>query len=105
MSWIRACAIDDVPDGEAVCVSVGSCPAIAVWNSGGEYIATADTCTHENASLAENGYLDDGAIECGLHMARFDARTGKALQFPAEIDLLVYPTKVEGDAVFVEVTP
>ncbi|WP_433634963.1 non-heme iron oxygenase ferredoxin subunit [Nocardia sp. CA-120079] len=103
MSWIRACAVTEVPEGEAVCLAAGSCP-IAVWNSGGEYIATADICTHEEASLAENGYLDDGVIECGLHMARYDVRTGKALQFPAEIDLAVYPTKVQDGQVFVEVS-
>ncbi|OLT23140.1 hypothetical protein BJF78_07175 [Pseudonocardia sp. CNS-139] len=105
MSWIRACAAADVADGEAVCVAAattGSCP-IAVWNSGGEFMATADTCTHEDASLAENGYLDDGTIECGLHLARFEAATGKALSYPAEVDLTTYAVKVENGDVFVDV--
>ena len=63
---------------------------------GGEYHATDNICTHEYAQLSD-GWLEDGCIECPLHAARFDVRTGKALCAPAEQDLDVFETRVEGD--------
>ena len=63
--------------------------------------AINDVCTHEYALLSE-GYCEDGKLECPLHQAMFDIRTGKALSEPAEVDVATYPVKVEDGAVFVE---
>ena len=62
---------------------------------GGEYRATDNICTHEYAQLSD-GWLEDGCIECPLHAARFDVRSGKALCAPAEQDIDVFETRVEG---------
>ncbi len=103
MTWVRACETGDIEPGEGMCVKIEGQARIALWNIDGEFVATADTCTHEEASLAEDGYLEDTVIECGLHMARYDARTGAALSFPAESDLQTFATKVEDGEVYVEV--
>jgi len=47
-----------------------------------EVFAVADTCSHSDASLAE-GDVSDYKIECWLHGAEFDLRTGKPLTPPA----------------------
>ena len=60
---------------------------IAVFNIDGEFFATADECTHDYAFLS-NGETFGAVVECPLHGARFDVRTGKALSLPA-----VYPVK------------
>jgi 3-phenylpropionate/trans-cinnamate dioxygenase ferredoxin subunit len=47
------------------------------------------------------GYLEDGCIECPLHQARFDIRTGAAMCAPATEPLRTYPVKREGDEIFI----
>ena len=64
--------------------------------------AINDVCTHEYALLSD-GYCEEGRIECPLHQACFDLRTGKALNEPAEVDVQTYPVKVEDGTVFVQV--
>jgi len=46
----------------------------------------------------------DFTIECPKHNGRFDYRSGKAKGAPVCIDLKTYPTKIEGDAVFIDLT-
>ena len=71
-----------------------------MYRSAGEFFATDNVCTHAYALLSD-GYLEDGCIECPLHQARFDIRTGQALCAPATLDLKTYPVKVEGEDVLV----
>ena len=78
-------------------------PPIAVFHVDGSFYAIDDTCTHETYSLAE-GYIEGAAVECALHFAKFDLRTGEALCSPALVGLRTYPVKAEGDEVFVDVS-
>ena len=76
--------------------------SICVARIGDEVFALDDTYTHSDASLSE-GEIIDGAIECWLHGAHFDLRTGEALTPPAVTPLQRYEVKVDGDAVTVEI--
>jgi 3-phenylpropionate/trans-cinnamate dioxygenase ferredoxin subunit len=69
---------------------------------GQEVFAVADTCTHSEASLSE-GETDGFKIECWLHGAEFDLRTGQALTLPANIALETFPVKIDGNSVTVEI--
>lgn len=75
--------------------------SICVAKVDGKVMALDDTCTHADASLSE-GEIIDGAIECWLHGAQFDLSTGEALTPPATTPVRIYPVKVDGDAVTVE---
>jgi nitrite reductase/ring-hydroxylating ferredoxin subunit len=99
MSWVRACAVTELEPGDALVVKAE--PPVAVFNVDGEFLATADTCTHAESSLAD-GYLEGDQVECSWHMARFCLRTGAALTLPATEPLATYRTQVRGDEVFVE---
>lgn len=55
---------------------------LCVTRVGDEVFAIADTCSHSDASLSE-GEVKDFKIECWLHGAEFDLRTGEALTPPA----------------------
>ena len=101
MAWIRACEASAVADGEAVVVERADAAPIAVFHVGDDFYAVDDTCTHESYSLAD-GYIDGPIVECPLHMAKFDVRTGTVLGLPATRDLSSYPVKVENGVVFVE---
>lgn len=77
---------------------------VAVANVDGQFYAFADVCTHDGGPLAE-GELDDCAIECPRHGARFDIVTGQVLSMPAVVPLPVYDLKLDGDAIQVSRTP
>jgi 3-phenylpropionate/trans-cinnamate dioxygenase ferredoxin subunit len=76
--------------------------AICVARVGGEVFAFADTCTHADASLAE-GDITNFKIECWLHGAEFDLRSGQALSLPATEGLKTYAVHVDGDSVTIEI--
>ncbi len=99
--FVRVARTGEVPVGEAKYVDVDGEP-IAVFHVGEHYYATSDVCTHEEASLSE-GDLDGELIECPLHGARFNVRTGEVKSLPAVVRLKTYPVRVVGDAVEVEV--
>jgi nitrite reductase/ring-hydroxylating ferredoxin subunit len=100
--WVRAAAKADVAEGKVLGVKVGG-KEIAIYHlPGGEFCATDNICTHEYALLSE-GWLENGCIECPLHAAQFDCRTGKALSTPADEDLAVFEIKIEGDDLMVKV--
>jgi len=75
---------------------------ICVTRVGDEVFAIDDTCTHSDASLSE-GDVTDFKIECWLHGAEFDLRTGEALTPPAVAPLHTYGVHVDGDSVTVEI--
>jgi 3-phenylpropionate/trans-cinnamate dioxygenase ferredoxin subunit len=60
-------------------------------------------CTHSEASLSE-GDVTDFKIECWLHGAEFDLRTGQALTLPANIAVKTYPVSIVDDVVEVQFT-
>jgi 3-phenylpropionate/trans-cinnamate dioxygenase ferredoxin component len=74
-------SVDDIPPGEAVRVEAEV--PIAVFNVDGELFAIDDTCTHQDASLAD-GWVEGCAVECPLHAACFDLRTGMPSGPPAK---------------------
>lgn len=78
---------------------------VLVVDLGNELIALNDTCTHEEASLAEDGELDVEAreIECCRHGARFSLDDGSAISLPATTGLRIYPITLDGDELYVEV--
>ena len=75
---------------------------ICVTRVGDEVFAVDDRCSHSDASLAE-GDVTDFKIECWLHGAEFDLRTGEALTPPAVAPLHTYGVHVDGDSVTVEI--
>jgi 3-phenylpropionate/trans-cinnamate dioxygenase ferredoxin subunit len=63
-----------------------------------EVFAVADICSHAEASLSE-GEVSGEKIECWLHGAEFNLRTGEAMTPPATEPLEVYEVKRDGDSV------
>jgi 3-phenylpropionate/trans-cinnamate dioxygenase ferredoxin component len=77
-------------DGRTICVA----------RVGDEVFAVDDVCSHSDASLSE-GEVTDFKIECWLHGAEFDLRTGEALTPPAVAPIKTYSVSVDGDSVTV----
>jgi nitrite reductase/ring-hydroxylating ferredoxin subunit len=96
------CKADDIPDGGSRRVDTD--PPIAVFRVGDQFYATADSCTHEEWSLGEEGEVDGFEVTCSLHLACFDIRTGRALCLPATRALQTYPVIVENGDVYLAET-
>jgi metal-sulfur cluster biosynthetic enzyme/nitrite reductase/ring-hydroxylating ferredoxin subunit len=73
---------------------------VVLFRVGGEFFCIDDVCTHDGGPLSE-GRLDNHAIACPRHGAKFDIRTGKALTMPATVDTAAHEVKVEGDDILV----
>jgi 3-phenylpropionate/trans-cinnamate dioxygenase ferredoxin component len=92
----------EIPTGTIVAANVRGA-RIAVANVGGNYYAFDDACTHEQCSLAEMGELAGTTVTCTCHGSEFDVRTGKVVAPPATVPVKVYPTRVDGDALHIDV--
>jgi 3-phenylpropionate/trans-cinnamate dioxygenase ferredoxin component len=101
VTFERACGIADVAPESALAVTVDGV-AIAVARDGDEWFAVYDECTHESIPLSE-GEVEDGGIECWLHGSAFDLRTGKPTSLPATEPVAIYPVRIDGDDVLVDV--
>jgi 3-phenylpropionate/trans-cinnamate dioxygenase ferredoxin subunit len=78
--------------------------AVVVVRIGDDYKALADTCSHDDYSLAEGEVdPDECTIECWKHGSLFDLDTGTAVTLPATRPVQAFAVTVEGDEVFVEV--
>lgn len=75
---------------------------LSVVRHGDEVFAVHDTCSHQEWSLAE-GMVFDCKIECALHGSMFDLRTGAPDSLPATTGIPVFATRLDGDAVLVDV--
>ncbi len=100
MAWHPAADTDAVSDNSVLGAKVAGIP-IALYRLDGAYYATHDICTHQEALLSE-GFVENGCIECPLHQARFNIKTGAAEGPPASEPIKTYPTKVEGGRIFVD---
>ena len=96
----RLCNVSEVPQNCGIQIELpGHEEPYAVFNAGGEFYLTDDTCTHAMASLA-GGDVYEGTIICPLHGGAFDLKTGKATEAPCEVDLKTYEIVRQGDELF-----
>ena len=99
--FVTAIKTNEIPVGGLAAIDVRG-TRIAVANVGGTYYAFDDACTHEQCSLAEEGELAGTTLTCTCHGSEFDVRTGAVLAPPATLPVKTYRTRVEDDALQVE---
>lgn len=99
----RVCALSELPPGEVRQAVIEGVP-VAVANVDGEVLAVDDTCSHQQAHLSE-GWLEGCALECPLHGAAFDLRTGEPDGPPATEPVRTHAVVVQDDTVFLAVSP
>ena len=101
MVWRTVARADTIGDSDVVGIDVDGAP-IALYRLGDDIFATDGMCTHALGLLAD-GWVEDGEIECPLHQARFDIRTGLATCRPATQAVAVYPVRIVGKDILVKV--
>ena len=95
----RVASVEEIPDGTAKVVDLKG-KRIAVFNCGGKFYATTNTCPHRGGPVGE-GEVEGTVITCPWHGWDFDITSGKCGLNPAAA-LTCYPTEVRGDDIWVE---
>lgn len=101
MTAVAIAKASELGPGQMKIVEAGG-ERIALCNVGGTFYAIQDLCTHDDGPLGE-GTLRGGVVECPRHGARFDVKTGAAVRMPAVAPVRIFPVRVEGGSVVVEV--
>jgi nitrite reductase (NADH) small subunit len=98
--WTKLASRSDLPsDGEAREFPLGD-KVICVANIGGAYSAMDNVCAHRGGPLGQ-GVVLDGKVVCPWHGWMYDPSTGIPDVNP-NTRVQVYPLKVEGDEVLIE---
>lgn len=98
--FIKAATTDEIQPGTCIGVKVEGV-FIGIYNVEGEYYAMNNICPHLGGVLTY-GFLDKGCITCPMHMWEFDVKTGECV-WPGEESIPVYPIRIEGDEILVNV--
>jgi nitrite reductase/ring-hydroxylating ferredoxin subunit len=109
VEYVRVASVGQVAPGELVPIEAQGLKLLLA-NVEGEYRAAQRKCPHLGFNLCR-GRIEDGAVVCALHKAKFDLVTGKIRRDPkllfigmkAKSDLAVYPVRVEGEDILVGV--
>lgn len=97
--FVPVARASDLTPGHMTWVAVNR-ERVLIANVEGTFYALEDACGHQRASLSK-GQLKGYIVECPLHFAQFDVRTGKLLSGPVAADVPTYEVRVEGDTVYV----
>ena len=115
MAFTFLCNEDAIPSGSRKKFDVEG-ESILIFHLEEGFFAIQGRCPHMFASLEKGKLIDGHIIQCRIHMARFDIKTGKVIRwahFPPGIqalnvirsqkDLKTYSVKTEGKKVYVEI--
>ena len=98
--FVAVAKVGDIAPGEMKFVAIER-ERIVLANVEGAFYALRDVCGHRNAPLSR-GKLDGCLIECPLHFAVFDIRTGRLVDGPVSADVPVYEVRVEDGTVYLK---
>ncbi len=98
-NFIPAAKVADIPEGGMRCVAVDR-ERVLIAHVEGRFYALRDVCGHKNAPLSR-GRLSGHIIECPLHFATFDVRSGRLVDGPVSADVPTYDVRIDGGTVLV----
>lgn len=116
MAWHKTLTQEQLNDKSRHCLTIEG-QKILILSHEGQVHAVAQQCPHFKLPLSKAKVSEDGAIVCPFHKSAFDLKSGDVKQWspwpPAigtvlgkisrQKTLKVYPTKIEGGEIFVEV--
>ena len=98
--FLPVAKVADLPPGEMKWVAVDR-ERVVLANVEGVFYALRDVCGHRQAPLSR-GKLSGYLIECPLHFAQFDVRTGELVNGPVSNAVPIYEVRVEEETVYVK---
>lgn len=98
-----AAKVTEIPNWGKKLVSVNGQEVLLV-NVKGTIHAVEPECPHQGAPLTGALLKDAEHLTCQRHGYRFELKTGACREFP-QYTLKIYPVKIEGDDVMVDLSP
>jgi nitrite reductase (NADH) small subunit len=99
-AWIRIASRNELPaNRQAKEFEVGN-KTICIAAVDGRFAAMENVCLHRGGSLGQ-GSVEHGKVLCPWHAWRWDPFTGRCVEDPT-LKVDVFPLKIEGDDVLVE---
>src|SRR5436189_1873701 len=99
---VRAASLAEVREKGRLVVSLNG-NTVCLLAEGDEVFAVDNRCPHMGFPL-HRGTVSDGILTCHWHHARFDLCTGGTFDQFAD-ELRRFPVEIEGDDVYVDLTP
>jgi nitrite reductase (NADH) small subunit/3-phenylpropionate/trans-cinnamate dioxygenase ferredoxin subunit len=100
--FVTVAKVGSIPEGQGITVMVGE-RLVAVFNSGGQYMAIDDLCPHMGASLGA-GEVYEGVVTCPWHAWRFKVCDGTWADSP-RIKIDSFEVRVVSNEIQVASTP
>lgn len=97
--FVPAAKASELAPGQMTWVAAAG-ERIVLANVDGAFYALRDVCGHKNAPLSR-GRLLGCLVECPLHFAQFDMRTGELVSGPVSTAVPVYEVRVEDGTIYV----
>jgi nitrite reductase/ring-hydroxylating ferredoxin subunit len=98
--FVKVAETKDVQSSSMLKVDLEGEGSVCIANVDGKYYAIGNVCTHEGGPLAD-GSLEGYEVECPWHGSKFDVRSGKVTNPPANEPEPTYDVKVEGDSILI----
>jgi nitrite reductase (NADH) small subunit len=98
--WYSLCKTYDCPPGESRELVAGD-RIVALFNVDGQFYALDGICPHQGGPLGK-GFLGGCLVTCPWHGWQFNVATGQH-QASQSLRHPTFPTKVEGEEVWVEI--
>lgn len=92
-AFVAVAAFDDLVVDTPLRVDLDNRPPVMVVRTDDGVFAVDDTCSHQDTSLSA-GWVEGCAVECPLHEACFDLRTGAAMGPPATRPIATHAVQV-----------
>ncbi len=98
--FVKVAKVTDVAAGTIKGFMVGD-KKVAIANANGKFYAFEDRCAHLGAKLS-TGVLLGNMVMCSVHGEQFNLETGKPLMMVTHDPIKVFPVKVEGEDILVQ---
>ena len=100
MAWVAAATRAELDGRDVIGIDCRG-RRLALYNVDGDILATSDACPHQGASLSAGCIVGD-YIECPVHFALFDIRTGQSDGAMTTKGVRTFATRVDGDVIYVD---
>jgi toluene monooxygenase system ferredoxin subunit len=99
--WHRLCSVGELAEDCLTKVEVAGIAVLATL-VGGECRACPPHCPHMAEPLEQSGLCEEGMLTCTKHLWQWELRSGAAVG-AAERPLKLYPTRREGNDIWIEI--
>ena len=100
-AWVRLCGVAEAPAEGNVMEAEAAGVAVCLARVKGKLAAMDNWCPHRRGPLGQ-GWVEGNGVVCPWHSWTFDVETGEA-EYPEGERVAVYPVRVEGEDVLVDV--